>query len=133
MVRLILVMHEPLGSALAECARHVLGQAPELTVIDFKPTDQPEKRLPEVLQVLTQSPVLPVLILSDLFGATPFNTARKALDLARSEGVEGELLAGANLCMVLKALTSPQDDFHALLRSVRASATRGIVCAGDPP
>ena len=132
MVRVVLVMHEPLGSALADCARHILGHAPELDVIDIKGTDTPEIRLPQIVDVLTGSPTTQSLVLCDIFGATPFNTARKAIEQARSEGVEVEVLTGANLCMVLKALTASQTDFHEFLCAVRAAAVRGIVCAGDP-
>lgn len=132
MTRIVLVMHDPLASALASCARHILGQEPNLDVVDIVGTDVPEQRMPEILGILTRSPASPTLILCDIFGATPFNTARKAMDRARSEGYEVEVMAGANLCMLLKALTAPRDDFRAFLRAVRAAATRGIVCAGDP-
>ncbi|MBC2769557.1 PTS sugar transporter subunit IIA [Pusillimonas minor] len=133
MIRVILIMHEPLGAALVSCARHVLGQEPDLTLFDIHPSDTPEKRLPDILAAVCAAPPAQTLMLADIYGATPYNTARKALDMARSQGYDVELLTGANLCMVLKALTGPRDDFHALVRSVRASAERGIVRAGDAP
>ena len=132
MIRVVLVMHEPLGSALADCARHILGQDPVLDVIDIKGTDTPEMRLADILSVLTRPPVSQSLVLCDIYGATPFNTAKKAMEQARCDGFEVEVLTGANLCMLLKALTTPQNDFNDFLRAVRAAATRGIVCAGDP-
>lgn len=132
MTRLVLVMHDPLASALASCARHILGQDPVLDVVDILGTDTPEKRMPQLLDLMTRSPAEPTLVLCDIFGATPFNTARKAMEHARSQGFEVEVMAGANLCMLLKALTAPRDDFRDFMRAVRAAATRGIVCAGDP-
>ena len=132
MTRIVLVMHDPLASALASCARHILGQEPVLDVFDIVATDMPDKRLVEIVDTLTATPGVPTLVLCDIFGASPFNAARKAMELARSDGFEVEVMAGANLCMVLKALTAPRDEFRAFLRAVRAAATRGIVCAGDP-
>lgn len=132
MTRVVLVMHEPLGSALADCARHILGHEPDLDVIDFKGSDAPEMRVQEIVSVLTRSPVAASLVLCDIFGATPFNTARKAAQQARSGGFEVEILTGANLSMLLKALTASQHDFPEYLCAVRAAASRGIVCAGDP-
>lgn len=133
MTRIILVMHEPLGAAFAACAEHVLGRSPDLIVFDVAPDAQPEREVKRLLgQILGDSPAESVLILCDLYGATPFNIAAEALRQTVDRGVVGHMLTGTNACMVLKALTAQQDDPEALSESVRLGALRGIVNADQP-
>lgn len=127
MARIVLVMHEPLGRAFAECAAHVLGQAPRLTVFDVIADENPEVAATRLLCALDAHADGPVLMLSDIFGATPFNIARKALAHLAERGVQGHLVTGTNLCMVLKALTANQDDPEKFSETIRQAAVRGIV------
>lgn len=133
MTRIVLVMHEPLGAAFAACAEHVLGRSPDLVVFDVAPDAQPEREVERLLgRILGDDPAESVLILCDLYGATPFNIAVEALRLALARGVVGHLLTGTNACMVLKALTDQQDNPEALSENVRLGALRGIVNADQP-
>lgn len=128
MTRIVLVMHKPLGAAFAACAEHVLGYAPDLLVFDVAPDAQPELEAERLLgQILDGAPPESVLILCDLYGATPFNIAAEALRLAAGRGVVGHMLTGTNACMVLKALTDRQENPDALSENVRLGALRGIV------
>lgn len=127
MARIVLVMHEPLGRAFAECAAHVLGREPQLTVFDVVADENPEAAAERLASILTESDHGPVLILSDIFGATPFNIARKTLAQLSAGGLQGHLVTGTNLCMVLKALTAHQDDPEKFSEMVRQAAVRGIV------
>jgi PTS system mannose-specific IIA component len=129
MIRIVLVMHEPLGAAFASCARHVLGTEPDLVVFDVAPDAEPgeaARRLAvEVGGVNSGS----VLVLCDIFGATPFNIAKKALTILEKQGMSTHLVTGTNLCMVLKALTEQQENPEQLSEDVRLGAVRGIVAA----
>lgn len=130
MTRIVLVMHEPLGAAFAACAKHVLGRPPELLVFDVAPDAQPELEVERLLeQISGDQPAESVLVLCDLYGATPFNIAVEALRRAADRGVVGHMLTGTNACMVLKALTAQQDNPEALSENVRLGALRGIVNA----
>ncbi|PLC49508.1 PTS sugar transporter subunit IIA [Pollutimonas subterranea] len=129
MTRIVLVMHEPLGSGFAACAEHVLGQKPELTVFDVAPDAEPSELIPELTRHLLQDVDEATLVLCDIFGATPFNIAKQALKLASKQGLTAHLITGTNLCMVLKALTDQQDNPDKLSESVRLGALRGIVNA----
>jgi mannose PTS system EIIA component len=130
MARIVLVMHAPLGSAFSECAGHILGQKPNLTVFDIKPDDQPNQRVEQVMQWIRQRPSETSLVLCDIFGATPFNIASQALKRATEQGSVGHLLTGTNLCMVLKALTDQQENPDQLSENVRLGALKGIINAG---
>jgi len=131
MARIILVMHEPLGRAFAQCAAHVLGREPQLTVFDVVPDENPEVAARRLTGVLTEQSERAILVLSDIFGATPFNIARKALARAADQGTQGHLVTGTNLCMVLKALTDNQDDPEKFSETIRQAAVRGIVDAAS--
>ncbi|MAK54840.1 MAG: PTS sugar transporter subunit IIA, partial [Pusillimonas sp.] len=110
MVQVVLVMHQPLGSAFVHCAGHVLGQTPDLVLMDITPSDTPEDKAAQLQQVLSQAPA--TLVLSDIFGATPFNIARKAVEAIQAQGGSAELVTGTNLCMIIKALTGPRDNLQ---------------------
>lgn len=131
MARVILVMHEPLGAAFARCAEHVLGSPQSaLHVVDVVPDADVEQLSAHLNELLRNAPESGSLVLCDLYGATPFNVAQRAVELARSQGVKTCLLTGANLSMILKALTDPCLDPDALHDSVRLGALRGIVDSG---
>jgi PTS system ascorbate-specific IIA component len=129
MVRIFLVMHAPLGNAFSQCAEHVLGHAPALTVVDVLPSDEPARKAEEVADLIASRPDEPVLILCDIYGATPFNIASQALRAATQRGGRGHLVTGTNLCMVLKALTEHQENPDKLTEKVRLGALKGIIDA----
>ena len=129
MTRLVLVMLEPLGTSFAECAQHVLGHKADLTVFDVAPDADPDKQVDQLTAILQQAPEQSALVLCDIFGATPFNIAQRAIKLAAEQGVSTHLLTGANLCMVLKALTEQQENASQLSQNAQLSALRGIVNA----
>jgi len=127
MVSVVLVMHAPLGQAFASCAEHVLGATPSLTVFDVQPDDPIDERVEQLAALLERSPDDGVLVLCDIFGASPFNIANRALKMAHEKGVIGHLITGTNLCMVLKALTDQQQNPDELSEKVRQGALKGIV------
>lgn len=129
MARIVLVMHEPLGQAFSECARHVFGRPADLTVVDIAPDADPEAAARQLFADLACSAPDAVLMLSDIFGATPFNIANRARKLLADAGINVHLIAGTNLCMVLKALTEHEDNPEKLTESVRQGALRGVVDA----
>ncbi|KAA0911648.1 PTS sugar transporter subunit IIA [Pusillimonas sp. ANT_WB101] len=128
MARIVLVMHEPLGSAFASCAEHVLGHKASLDVFDVAPDADPEAEVTRLARLLRQENE-PMLLLCDIYGATPFNIAKRAIRLVAGDGMVAHLITGSNLCMVLKALTEQQEKPDKLSESVRQGALRGIVDA----
>lgn len=128
MVPIVLVMHAPLGAAFANCAEHVLGEPqPHLYVFDVAPDTDVDMASQQLLEQLIQFPTSGSLVLCDLYGATPFNVAQRAIAQAQKQDIHSCLLTGTNLYMVLKALTDPVNDPEALSASVRCGVLRGIV------
>lgn len=99
MVGILLVTHNGLGDSLIDCVHHVLGHAPtHLASVSVLAQDDPEKKAREVLGMIALLDKGDgVLLLSDVFGATPCNIARRLCVPGRVEGV-----AGVNLPMLLR-------------------------------
>ena len=103
MVGILLVTHNGLGDSLADCVRHVLGELPKnLKVLSVQADDDPEHKLTEGEELIKElDGGSGVLILADVFGATPSNIGRRLCHAERVEGV-----AGVNLPMLLRVLCS---------------------------
>ena len=103
MVVILLVTHNGLGNSLADCIRHVLGELPEnLKVLSVLAGDDPQHKLVEGEELIKElDSGSGVLILADVFGATPSNIGRKLCHAERVEGV-----AGVNLPMLLRVVCS---------------------------
>lgn len=107
MTGIVIVVHAPLGTAMRESVRHVLGDTTDvLAVHDILPEDLPDDLVPQVLQdILRVNKGQGVLVLTDLIGATPANIAKRAVADAQASGVQCCVLAGLNTPMLLRALT----------------------------
>jgi len=133
MVRLVLVMHAPLGSAFADCAAHILGRPPDILVFDVHADEPPDDSAQRLEGLLAPHREDGALILCDIYGATPFNIASRSVRALTARGMNVALVTGTNLCMVLKALTDNQDNPEELSEKVRQGALRGIVRADCIP
>lgn len=101
MIGILIVAHGSLADSLVECATHVLGQRPCcLATLDFighADPDERQKALQERLAELDDGDG--ILVLNDMYGATPSNTLCRVLEPGRVEAV-----TGVNLPILLKAL-----------------------------
>lgn len=99
MVGILLVTHNGLGDSLIDCVRHVLGNVPpHLKSLSVLADDDPTVKEAEARALIAQlDRGNGVLLLSDVFGATPCNIARRVCLPGRIEGV-----AGVNLPMLLR-------------------------------
>ncbi len=103
MIGILLVTHNGLGDSFIDCVKHVLGKAPpNLAVLSVLAGDDPQLKLAEGQALIKQLDSGDgVLILADVFGATPSNIGRQ---LCRVEHVLG--VAGLNLPMLLRVVCS---------------------------
>ena len=104
MVGILLVTHNGLGDSFADCIKHVLGAVPpNLKVLSVLASDDPQQKLVEGQALIKQLDAgSGVLILADIFGATPSNIARQLCHAERVMGV-----AGVNLPMLLRVASYP--------------------------
>ncbi|HQT26689.1 MAG TPA: PTS fructose transporter subunit IIA, partial [Burkholderiales bacterium] len=94
--------HGTLGESLIHCASHVIGQRPaHLMQIGIGIHDDPQAVLPQAIRIVKQLDQGDgVLVLSDIYGATPCNIAMKLVIPGKVEGI-----AGVNLPMLVRVLT----------------------------
>lgn len=101
MIGILLVTHNGLGDSLLDCVRHVMGKAPSnLKALSVQADDDPQRKEDEGRALIAQLDTGDgVLLLVDIFGATPCNIARRLYQPGRVEGV-----SGVNLPMLLSVV-----------------------------
>src|SRR3954468_2405705 len=101
MVGILLITHGALGESLLRAAAHTLGRQPERAGhLSVAAVDAPESLLARGREALARvDDGSGVLVITDMYGATPANVAAKLLSNGRVEG-----LSGANLPMLVRAL-----------------------------
>ncbi len=123
MIALLIVAHGNLGDSLIQCATYVLGKRPEaLENLDLSACSDPAEMLSRAQARLDEvDRGEGVLILTDVYGATPCNTVCKLLNTRKVEAI-----AGVNLPMLLKALTYREQGMAVLLEKAVAGGQSGI-------
>ena len=124
MIGLFLLTHSTYGESLIQCACHVLNKRPpQIAQLGLTPQDDPLDALPLAKQLVgCIDSGDGVLILTDIYGASPSNLAMKLLEPGRVEG-----LAGVNLPMLLRALTYRDKDMATLLAKAAAGGRDGVL------
>ena len=124
MIGIFLITHSTYGEALIQCACHVLNKRPlQIAQLGVAAQDDPLDALPlarDLLKLVDSG--RGVLILTDIFGATPSNLAMKLLEPGRVEGI-----AGVNLPMLLRALANRDRDMETLLTRAVSGGRDGVV------
>jgi PTS system ascorbate-specific IIA component len=117
MIGILIVAHAPLASALRDCALHVYPDcAAGVQALDI---------LLLAKAAMSRLNTQEVLLLSDVFGATPSNVAQKLND-----GVDTRLLAGVNLPMLLRSVCYRHETLDALAARAQAGGAQGIMPVG---
>ena len=124
MIGILLVSHGAFGESLIHCASHVLGKRP-LYVRQLGVTvhDDPEEILPtaeDLIRFLDQGQG--VLVMTDIYGATPANIATRLLKPGRVEGI-----AGVNLPMLIRALTYRNESLESMTAKALSGGTEGVM------
>jgi mannose PTS system EIIA component len=124
MIGILIVSHGAFGESLIHSASHVMGKRPlYLRQLGVTVHDDPDALRPmaeELIRFLDQG--AGVLVLTDMYGATPSNIAARLLRPGRVEG-----LAGVNLPMLIRALTYRERPLMEMLEKALAGATEGMV------
>ncbi len=124
MIGILLITHGSYGEALVQNACHVLNKRPpQLNQLGLSAQDDPLDLLPLARQMLhLVDDGDGVLLMTDIFGATPSNLALKLLETGRVEG-----LTGVNLPMLLRALNYRDKGMATLLVRARDGGRDGIL------
>ena len=134
MIGILIVAHGAMGEALIHSASHVLGKRPlRVRQVGVTVHDDPEAILPQAQDLVRQlDEGRGVLVLTDIYGATPGNIALKLLEPGRVEGI-----SGVNLPMLIRALTYRDQGLSAVVEKALSGGTEGVIhmtmdsCAKD--
>lgn len=124
---ILLIAHAPLANALRQCVLHVFPDSGNAVVaIDVQPNLSPDETLGSARialdQLSHQSGVKGVLVLTDIFGATPSNVAQKLVD-----GVSSRLITGVNLPMLLRTVSYRHEPLETLVSRAVVGGTQGVM------
>jgi len=124
MIGILIIAHDTLGDSLVGAVTHVLGQRPpQFEAFAVASTDDPLLLLPKARAAVARLDTGDgVLIVSDIFGATPCNLACKLLVPGRVEGV-----AGVNLPMLVRAFTYRTKGMEALMKKAVSGGCDGVL------
>jgi PTS system ascorbate-specific IIA component len=122
-VGILLVTHPGIGSSLLHSAQRIISDCPlQLMCLDV-PVDADLDRTADNIDKLIQqlNKGNGVLVLTDIFGATPNNLARRFSEKGRVA-----VLAGINLPMLVRVFNYPDADLKQLCEAAVLGGTRGV-------
>ena len=124
MIGLLIVTHGEIGTALLHSASQILGSPPpQVATLSVWRQDDPDDlvlRAQELLHGIDDGDG--VLVLTDIFGATPGNVVSRLLQNGRVEGV-----SGVSLPMLLRVVTGRNGSVGAAVQRALSGGAEGVV------
>ena len=123
-IGILLITHGTFGESLVQNVCHVLNKRPpQIAQLGVAAQDDPLDLLPTARRMRNAiDNGEGVLILTDIWGASPANLAVKLLEPGKTEG-----LAGVNLPMLLRAITYREKGWEILLSRATTGARDGVL------
>ena len=124
MIGILIVAHGAFGEALIHSASHVLGKRPlRVRQVGVTIHDDPAAILPQAIDLVRQLDEGDgVLVLTDIYGATPGNIALQLLQPGRVEG-----LSGVNLPMLVRVLTYRDKGLKLAVEKALSGGSEGVI------
>ena len=124
MIGILIVTHGEIGTALLDSASQILGERPpQVATLSVWRQDDPDDLVLRARELMEQIEAGEgVLILTDIFGATPGNVVSKLLQDGRVEGV-----SGVSLPMLLRVLTGREGSLAAVVQRALSGGSEGLV------
>lgn len=123
MAAILIIAHAPLASALKAVASHAYPECAEgVGAIDITPAMAPQDIEQAVVAWRAAAQDSDLLILTDVFGATPCNAAQKL-----AEGPSVRLVSGVNVPMLWRALCYRNEPLDSLVSRAMSGATQGVM------
>jgi PTS system ascorbate-specific IIA component len=124
MVGVLIVSHGAIGRSILESARHILSDAPaQVATLGVSRDDDPDDlrlRARRLIKDLDAGDG--VLVLTDIFGATPGNVIARLLEDGRVEGV-----SGVSLPMVLRVLSARNGSLRGAVERALSGGAEGVI------
>ncbi|HEX6266855.1 MAG TPA: PTS sugar transporter subunit IIA [Burkholderiales bacterium] len=124
MIGILIVTHGEIGTSLLDSASQILGARPQqVATLSVWRQDDPDDLVLRARELMEQIDAgQGVLILTDLFGATPGNVVSRLLEDGRVEGV-----SGVSLPMLLRVATSRNGSIAVAVQRALSGGTEGLV------
>jgi mannose PTS system EIIA component len=122
-IGVLVITHGAIGDALLASAAQILGAPAQAAALGVARSDDPEavlKRAHALAARLDSGEGL--LVLTDMFGATPCNVASRLLADGRVEGV-----SGVSLPMLVRVLSGRNGSLAAAVRRALSGGAEGVV------
>jgi PTS system ascorbate-specific IIA component len=123
-IGILLVTHGEIGTALVTSASQILGAAPrQVATLSVWRHDDPDDlvlRARELLETIDAGDG--VLVLTDIFGATPGNVVSRLLQDGHVEGV-----SGVSLPMLLRVVTGRNGSLSGAVQRAMTGGAEGVV------
>jgi mannose PTS system EIIA component len=124
LIGVLVVTHGSIGEALLTSATQILGTSPgQVGTLSVWRQDDPDDlvlRARELLEGLDAGDG--VLVLTDIFGATPGNVVSRLLEDGRIEGV-----SGVSLPMLLRVITGRNGSLSEAVQRALSGGAEGVV------
>ena len=126
MAGIIITGHGHFPSGILSAVELVAGMSGQITAVDFEAGESARELKASMTAALESMEEKEILVLADLAGGTPFNTA--AVLKQEVKGKEIRLLAGASMPMVVEAVFSRAAlGLDALADMAARAAAEGVV------
>ena len=124
-VPILLLTHAGLGAALLDAAKSVVGPLPVAArAIEFTNGSDPDVYFHQAGRALVDLDAgNGVLVLTDVYGATPSNTAARLV----SQGTRIRRVSGISLPMVLRVCNYAEQGLDELAQTAASGARTGVV------
>jgi mannose PTS system EIIA component len=122
MAGLLIIAHAPLASSLKAVVAHVFPNETGIEAIDVAADARPEQveHLARAAAAAIADP--DVLVLTDVFGATPCNTAMRLAD-----GAHVRVVVGVNVPMLWRAVAHRKNPLPAVVERAVAGGLQGVM------
>lgn len=128
MVSILIVAHAPLASSLQALATHAYSECrAAVAAVDIASDAGSEQAAAAVAAALAALGDTEVLILTDVFGATPCTAA-----LQRADGVRSRVVAGVNVPMLWRALCYREESLESLVTRAADGGRQGVMAVSVP-
>jgi PTS system mannose-specific IIA component len=124
MIGILIIAHGTMGESLIHCANHVFGaHPPHLDQMSVALHDDPNTLLPRAQDLIKQLDQGDgVLVLSDMYGATPCNVSCRLMQPGKLE-----VVAGVNLPMLVRVLNYRNEPLHVLVEKAISGGREGVI------
>lgn len=122
MAAFLIIAHAPLATSLKTVVGHVFPDEAGIEAIDVSTDASPDRVEAQARAALTALGASEVLVLTDVFGATPCNVAMRLGD-----GAHVRVVVGVNVPMLWRAVAYRRNPLAAVVERALAGAVQGVM------